>query len=97
MISYSLKNYSNDSHFSIEKVVKRIEPIENLNILLGGSNNEIDLTSVIQTGNGVKLIKETSSSFPAFQFNSGHNVIDNALDILPEKLPAEFSIIVKIR
>ena len=65
--------------------------------LLGGTNSEIDLTSVIQTGNGVTLIKETASSFPAFQFNSGHNVIDNALDILPEKLPAAFSIIVKIR
>ena len=68
-----------------------------LDFNLGGASSEIDLTSVIQTGNGVKLIKEGPNSFPAFQFNSGHNVIDNALDILPERLPAEFSIIVKIR
>ena len=68
-----------------------------LTLGLGGASSEIDLTSVIQTGNGVKLIKESPNSFPVFQFNSGHNVIDNALDILPERLPAEFSIIVKIR
>ena len=67
------------------------------NIDLGDEADTIDLTSIITVGHGVSMAKMGVDGFPAFKFDAGHNVMDEALDIFPTKLFEEFSIIVKIR
>ena len=41
--------------------------------------------------------KNLDSNFPVFNFDTGHNVVENALDVFENSLPSEFSIQVHLK
>ena len=65
---------------------------------LGGVENVIDLTEVIQLDNSrsVEMIPG-DGDFPTFRFKQGHNQGSPAPDVFPDFLYEEFSIIAHIR
>ena len=69
----------------------------NLKIILASPGSDVDLTSIIQLGNGVSMGKNLDSNFPVFNFDTGHNVVENALDVFENSLPSEFSIQVHLK
>lgn len=59
--------------------------------------SDVDLTSIISLGDGVSMGKNVDSNFPVFEFDTGHNVVENALDVFENSLPSEFSIQVHLK
>lgn len=68
-----------------------------LRIISASPGSDVDLTSIIQLGNGVSMGKNEDSNFPVFNFDTGHNVVENALDVFENSLPSEFSIQVHLK
>ena len=66
-------------------------------IISASPGSDVDLTSIIQLGNGVSMGKNLDSNFPVFNFDTGHNVVENALDVFENSLPSEFSIQVHLK